>query len=262
MITIGLSSISRRLLLKSYVERQWVEIGPLLRQPRVHAVAGSVALHLAIPLMLIVFGLLRHHPGNQGQAFTITLLSEPNLTPVASEARPSAAAASSAAPPQSSAKSPQPPQKQAHATPKTPGSEPAAQQSQSAQATPRAVEPQVAPSLTLSDDISKRIADAAQRSAGDGYIDVTWHWLETYRKVVEQGLGVNDYGGVRVEFSVLRDGTVVDAQVIESSGRATVDAAALELLRDASPVPPFPDDLKVDRLTLREWFHFMRRAGN
>lgn len=260
MITIGSSSISRRWLLRSYIERQWVELGPLLRQSRVPALAGSLALHLAVPLMLIVFGLLRHQPGNQGQAFTITLLSEPNLTPIASEARPSTVVEPSASPAHTSTKSL--PQRHAHAAPKTPGFEPPAQQDEASRAASSAAAPRVAPSLALSDDISKRIADEAQRSAGDGYIDLTWHWLETYRKVVEHGLGVDDSGGVRVEFSVLRDGTVVDAQVIESSGRATVDAAALELLRDASPVPPFPDELKLDRLTLREWFHFVRRAGN
>jgi len=57
-------------------------------------------------------------------------------------------------------------------------------------------------------------------------------------------------GDVRIRFNVASDGTVSSTAVESSSGVASLDAAALQAVADASPVPPIPAELGVDSLTL------------
>jgi protein TonB len=42
---------------------------------------------------------------------------------------------------------------------------------------------------------------------------------------------------------MLRDGTVTDVQVISSSGFDVLDAAAVETIRNAAPMPRIPSEL-------------------
>lgn len=51
------------------------------------------------------------------------------------------------------------------------------------------------------------------------------------------------HGTVQVHFSVGRDGRLLGASVQESSGYAVLDAAALDLVRRAQPLPILPRDL-------------------
>jgi protein TonB len=96
---------------------------------------------------------------------------------------------------------------------------------------------------------------ASPKFFGDNYLDVLQRWLTAHISSIQSGLGRDDGGWVKVSFTVLRDGTIVDAQVIQSSGFATVDAASLELLRQASPAPPLPDAIAGTSLAVTDAVH-------
>jgi protein TonB len=85
---------------------------------------------------------------------------------------------------------------------------------------------------------------AASRSAASGAEVASWRGavvahLDAYKPVSPSGAG----GTVRVAFTVDRGGRVTSASVAGSSGDASLDAAALAMVRRASPVPAPPDEL-------------------
>jgi len=57
-------------------------------------------------------------------------------------------------------------------------------------------------------------------------------------------------GRVLVRFTIARDGRILDPAIARSSGYPLLDAAALRMLRDGSPVPPLPRWYAGDRATL------------
>jgi protein TonB len=64
------------------------------------------------------------------------------------------------------------------------------------------------------------------------------------------------YGTVRMTVLIDRDGTLVDAEIEESSGSAVLDAAARRIVMLASPFAPFPPELRreSDRIEItRSW---------
>jgi len=52
----------------------------------------------------------------------------------------------------------------------------------------------------------------------------------------------------RVEFTVLRDGRLISIQIAHSSGDLFFDRFALETVRKAAPMPPFPAVLRKERM--------------
>jgi protein TonB len=98
-------------------------------------------------------------------------------------------------------------------------------------------------------------AAASPKSFGNDYLDVLQRWLTAHISSIQSRLGRDDSGWVKVSFTVLRDGRIVDAQVIQSSGFATVDAASLELLRQASPAPPLPEAIVGTGLAVTDALH-------
>ena len=54
-----------------------------------------------------------------------------------------------------------------------------------------------------------------------------------------------------LSFTIHRDGSVTGAQIRESSGFARLDQAVLKMLEDASPFPPFSEDMTEEQMTLR-----------
>ncbi|MBP8172124.1 MAG: energy transducer TonB, partial [Pseudomonas sp.] len=67
------------------------------------------------------------------------------------------------------------------------------------------------------------------------------------------------YGSLRLLVSINRDGTLYEVQVLESSGQATLDQAALRIVRLAAPFAPFNKDLaEFDRLEIIRTWRFER----
>jgi periplasmic protein TonB len=90
-------------------------------------------------------------------------------------------------------------------------------------------------------------------------------YLDAWRRRVER-MGTVHYpsaaqrsnldGNPVVEVAVLRDGKLQSATIQRSSGHPEIDAAALDILRLASPFDPFPPELAKDYRVLRfayEW---------
>jgi protein TonB len=90
-------------------------------------------------------------------------------------------------------------------------------------------------------------------------------YLDSWRQRVER-IGTLNYpsaaqrlglhGSPVVEVAIRADGSLVSAGIRRSSGHAEIDAAALQILRLASPFDPFPPDLSAKYGSLRfayEW---------
>ena len=54
-------------------------------------------------------------------------------------------------------------------------------------------------------------------------------------------------GSVVVRLTIARDGTLIDVSMFKSSGLPALDATALNMIRQASPYPPFPPDITGTR---------------
>jgi protein TonB len=85
---------------------------------------------------------------------------------------------------------------------------------------------------------------------GDDYLEALRRWLAEHKRYPEEAIDKKEEGKVIVGFTLRRDGTVLDAWIVRSSGVAILDRAALAMLHDASPVPPVPARYKGDELTL------------
>jgi len=53
---------------------------------------------------------------------------------------------------------------------------------------------------------------------------------------------------VVVRFKIMRDGRVINPLIERKSGSEVLDSSALQAIKDASPMPPLPDDYKGDSL--------------
>lgn len=98
-------------------------------------------------------------------------------------------------------------------------------------------------------------------------------YLDGWRRRVER-VGTINYpsaaqrqgmkGNPVVEVALLRDGRLQSAKIQRSSGHPEIDAAALDILRLASPFDPFPPELARDYRALRfayEWQFMGRQIG-
>lgn len=72
----------------------------------------------------------------------------------------------------------------------------------------------------------------------------------------EASLRYGIYGSLRVLVTVRSDGRLENIEVLDPSGHAVLDEAAIRILRLAAPFPPFPDELRAttDKLEIvRTW---------
>lgn len=61
-----------------------------------------------------------------------------------------------------------------------------------------------------------------------------------------------------ITFEILRDGTVMNVQMMQSSGAPSVDRSALRALRDSSPLDQLPSDYRGAKVLVEFWFDFRR----
>jgi TonB family protein len=59
-------------------------------------------------------------------------------------------------------------------------------------------------------------------------------------------------------FEILRDGTIVNPQMMQSSGNASVDDSALRAIMASSPLGPLPSGYSGSNVTVQFWFDFRR----
>jgi periplasmic protein TonB len=94
------------------------------------------------------------------------------------------------------------------------------------------------------------IGDGPIEGPGDDYLDRLRRWLSRYKRYPEAAQQRKEEGGLVVSFTILHDGTVLDPQIERSSGFPLLDGAALQMLRDASPVPPLPPSFRGERVSI------------
>ncbi|MDQ3233199.1 MAG: energy transducer TonB, partial [Pseudobdellovibrionaceae bacterium] len=70
---------------------------------------------------------------------------------------------------------------------------------------------------------------------------------------VQRGL----QGEVKVEFTILKDGTVARVKVLDGSGHRILDDAVVEAIRLAAPFTPLPVGMKKERLTVVGSFRYV-----
>ncbi len=63
-------------------------------------------------------------------------------------------------------------------------------------------------------------------------------------------------GRLLLVFSLSRDGIMQSIQILDSSGREILDQEACRAVRSASPFPPFPEHIRVQRLNIRAVFDY------
>jgi protein TonB len=95
-------------------------------------------------------------------------------------------------------------------------------------------------------------------------------YLDGWRRRVER-IGTVNYpnaarrdgltGSPVIEVAIERDGRLRSARIQRSSGHAEIDAAALDILRLASPFDPFPPELARDYQSLRFAYEWQFEGG-
>jgi len=95
-------------------------------------------------------------------------------------------------------------------------------------------------------------------------------YLDSWRRRVERVGTVNYPNAARsrslsgnpvVEVIVARDGRLISAQIQRSSGHPQLDAAALQILRLASPFEPFPAEISAQHERLRFAYEWQFNGG-
>ena len=59
-------------------------------------------------------------------------------------------------------------------------------------------------------------------------------------------------------FTVLRDGSVTNVQMLQSSGNRSIDNSALRAIQSSSPMSPLPSNYSGSSVTVEFWFDFRR----
>ena len=82
------------------------------------------------------------------------------------------------------------------------------------------------------------------------YFRSVMSWLNTHKEYPAELKKQKKQGVVTIRFSIDREGAVLSSTIEKSSGIPTLDSAALAMLSRASPLPPIPDAINRDTLTL------------
>ncbi len=61
-----------------------------------------------------------------------------------------------------------------------------------------------------------------------------------------------------VSFSILRDGTITNIQILHTSGNSSVDNSAIRAIQSSSPVTRLPNDYSGSVVNVEFWFEFKR----
>lgn len=112
----------------------------------------------------------------------------------------------------------------------------------------------------------KRLTSLSTASSTDAY------YLNSWRRKIEKIGNLNYpaearknklYGNLRVMVAILPDGSLKEVELLESSGVAVLDEAAIRIVKLASPFAPFPDDLRqsTDVLEIIRTWQFRKNSS-
>lgn len=98
------------------------------------------------------------------------------------------------------------------------------------------------------------IAAPVRTASAMPIVDASWQasvasWLASHKTYPEMARQRGEEGRVVIRFTIDRSGRVVDASMVDASGSALLDTAALALVKGAS-FPPFPPSMSQERITI------------
>ncbi len=106
---------------------------------------------------------------------------------------------------------------------------------------------------------TKRLTSAAAKTAAEAaYLDM---WRQKIERIGRANYPPGGYSGELLLLAVIRhDGALREARVLETSGRAELDAAAVRIVHLAAPYSPFPVELRksYDQLEIERRWRFAR----
>jgi periplasmic protein TonB len=92
----------------------------------------------------------------------------------------------------------------------------------------------------------------------------SWYVEAVQRRISGNWLQATVDPGIRaaprldITFQVMRDGTVTNIQIVQSSGNASVDTSAVRAIRASNPLQPLPGDYSGSYVSVDFWFDFRR----
>ena len=82
-----------------------------------------------------------------------------------------------------------------------------------------------------------------------GWRSALAQWLEAHKTYPDAARRRGEEGRATVRFTAARDGRVLNAELLTSTGSAALDEAVQAMLRDAR-LPPFPAGMTQDQVTV------------
>jgi len=112
-------------------------------------------------------------------------------------------------------------------------------------------------SNTKSDELLKQLESIKKESVQNKYVgEITAKVKENWKDPVGGGTGL-----VQVSFSVFPMGNIATPKIRKSSGDRKLDDLALRAIKNATPFPPFPKEIKKTHLTFIIQFSYVPEKG-
>jgi len=89
-----------------------------------------------------------------------------------------------------------------------------------------------------------------KKGSANAYFSLLKSWLNRHKTYPAHLKKAKKQGIVTVKFTIDKSGVLQKSSVKKKSGHSELDAAALKMLDDASPMPPIPKSFKRDQLTI------------
>lgn len=98
-------------------------------------------------------------------------------------------------------------------------------------------------------------APASRAAVSPGYEALLGEWLNSHKRYPESAREHGEEGSAVLHFAVERDGRVIEASVIRSSGYADLDQGLEQMMRGAI-LPPFPSDMAQSSISVSVTIRF------
>lgn len=91
--------------------------------------------------------------------------------------------------------------------------------------------------------------DSALTRAKDAYL---WQVIRKFSQYLPDLRDKNEGGTVVLRFTITRDGRLLEASIVRSSGVIALDRGLLDALRAAAPYPPLPSTIPGDQVVFTQ----------